>query len=105
MLFDENTAEPTALLDWELTHAGGPFEDLAWAEWILRTHHAHLLAALPALFAGYGVRPPWPQRHAVMMEKCSWLLGFAHRWPDAGTAVVELWQRRLAATSAYAEVG
>ena len=74
------------------------------AEWIVRTHHGHLLAALPALFTGYGGRPPWPQRPAVMLEKCRWLLGFARRWPGAGTAVIELWQRRLAATSAYSEV-
>jgi hypothetical protein len=104
MLFDDRTAEPTALLDWEHAHIGDPVEDLAWAEWIVRTHHAHLLPALPALFAGYGERPPWRRRHAVMLEKCHWALGFARRWPGVGTAVVELWQRRLAATAAYAEV-
>jgi aminoglycoside phosphotransferase (APT) family kinase protein len=104
MVFDDLTDEPTALLDWEHVHVGKPVEDLAWAEWIVRTHHAHLLAALPALFAGYGERPPWRQRHAVMLEKCRWALGFARRWPGAGTAVIELWQQRRAATRAYAEL-
>ena len=64
----------------------------------------HLLAALPALFAGYGERPPWPRRHAAMLEMCRWALGFGRRWPGAGTGVVQLWERRLAATAAYDEV-
>ena len=105
MLFDDSgAAEPTAVLDWELAHIGDPVEDVAWAEWIVRTHHAHLLAALPALFAGYGERPPWRRRHAVMLQKCQWALDFGRRWPGVGGEVVELWQRRLAATEAYAEL-
>ena len=103
VLFDADSAEPRAVLDWEYVHIGDPVEDLAWAEWILRTHHAHLLAALPALFAGYGERPPWSKRHEAMIRKCRWALDFGRRWPGAGTEVVVLWQRRLAATSAYAE--
>ena len=103
ILFDVDSLQPTAVLDWEHAHLGEPVEDLAWAEWIIRTHHAHLLAALPALFAGYGERPPWSQRHAMMVEKCRWALDFGRRWPDAGIEVVELWQQRLAATIAYAE--
>ena len=104
MLFDSRTAEPTALLDWELAHIGDPVEDVAWAEWIVRTHHAHLIAALPALFAGYGERPTWRVRHAVMLQKCQWALDFGRRWPGEGTAAAELWQQRLAATEAYAEL-
>jgi hypothetical protein len=104
MLFDDTTTEPSALLDWELAHIGDPVEDLAWAEWIVRTHHPHLLTSLPALFAGYGERPPWPRRHAVMLRKCRWALDFGRRWPGAGTGVVELWQRRLAATTSFTEV-
>jgi hypothetical protein len=104
MLFDEATAEPTALLDWELAHIGDPAEDLAWAEWIVRTHHPHLFTSLPALFAGYGERPPWSRRHAVMLKKCRWALDFGRRWPGAGTGVVQLWQRRLAATTSFTEV-
>jgi tRNA A-37 threonylcarbamoyl transferase component Bud32 len=99
LLLDQDTAKPTALLDWEFAHIGDPVEDIAWAEWIVRTHHAHLVPALPALFAGYGAEPPWPVRHESMLAKCRWLLGFARRWPDQ--AGVELWQQRLAATAAF----
>ena len=57
VLLDPETAVPTALVDWELTHVGHPVEDLAWAEWIVRTHHAAVVDRLPALFDGYGDRP------------------------------------------------
>ena len=82
LLLDPTTVEPTALVDWEFAHIGDPVEDLAWAEWIVRTHHPQLVPALPALFDGYGSEPPWPVRHESMLEKCRWLLGFARRWPD-----------------------
>lgn len=101
LLLDHDTAEPTALVDWEFAHVGHPVEDLAWAEWIVRTHHAHLVPALPKLFAGYGSEPPWRVRQDSMLDKCRWLLGFARRWPDPGQAGVQLWQRRLAATEAW----
>jgi tRNA A-37 threonylcarbamoyl transferase component Bud32 len=101
LLLDEDTAEPTALLDWEFAHIGDPIEDIAWAEWIVRTHHAHLVPALSALFAGYGSEPPWRVRQESMLAKCEWLLGFARRWPDPTQAGVDLWQRRLAATAAF----
>ena len=32
--------DTVALLDWEWVHPGRPVADLAWAEWIVRTHHA-----------------------------------------------------------------
>jgi tRNA A-37 threonylcarbamoyl transferase component Bud32 len=102
LLLDEDTVEPTALLDWEFAHVGDSAEDIAWAEWIVRTHHAHLVSALPALFAGYGAEPPWHVRHRSMLAKCEWLLGFTRRWPDPTQVGVELWQRRLAATAAFA---
>lgn len=101
LLLDEITAEPTALLDWELAHLGDPGEDVAWAEWIVRTHHPHLVPELPALFSGYGAELPWPVRRELMLDKCRWALGFVRRWPGAETAGVELWQQRLAATAAF----
>ena len=101
LLLDPETAEPTALVDWEFAHIGDPVEDVAWAEWIVRTHHPHLVSQLPALFAGYGAEPPWRARQQSMVEKCQWLLGFVRRWPDLSQAGVELWQRRLAATEAF----
>lgn len=101
LLLNEQTAEPTALVDWEFAHIGDPVDDIAWAEWIVRTHHSHLVPALPALFAGYGTELPWPVRQESMLAKCRWLLGFVRRWPDANQAGVEVWQRRLAATKAF----
>ena len=101
LLLDPSTVEPTALLDWEFAHVGDPVEDVAWAEWIVRTHHPDLVPALPALFDGYGAEPPWSARQESMLEKCRWLLGFTRRWPGGGTTGVELWQRRLAATAAF----
>ena len=74
MLFDEGTLHMQALVDWEFTHAGDPVEDLAWAEWIVRTHHPHLAKALDALFAGYGHRPTWQRRQNAMLDKCRWAL-------------------------------
>jgi Ser/Thr protein kinase RdoA (MazF antagonist) len=103
LLLDEATADPTALLDWEFVRLGDPVEDLAWAEWIVRTHHPHLGPALPALFAGYGAEPPWRVRQEAMLARCRWLLDFVHRWPDVDPAAVGIWQRRLAATAAFSE--
>ena len=80
VLLDPETAVPTALVDWELTHIGHPVEDLAWAEWIVRTHHAAVVDRLPALFDGYGDRPAWADRHAAMIDKCHWALDFVGRW-------------------------
>ena len=102
LLLDEVTLEPTALLDWELTHVGpqNEHDDVAWAEWIVRTHHSHLTAALPALFAGYGSEPAWRVRQEKMLAKCRWALDFTRRWPGAA-AGLDLWQARLAATAAF----
>jgi hypothetical protein len=79
---------------------GHPIEDLAWAEWIVRTHHPHLTDALGALFDGFGIHPPWLQRHSAMLAKCAGLLAFARRWSAESAGV---WQRRIEATEAFAE--
>jgi aminoglycoside phosphotransferase (APT) family kinase protein len=36
LLFDADSFEVVAVLDWEFAHRGRPVEDLAWAEWIVR---------------------------------------------------------------------
>jgi hypothetical protein len=103
VLLDEATAEPTALLDWEHAHLGhvDEHDDLAWAEWIVRTHHPHLIAALPALFVGYGSEPAWRVRQERMLAKCRWAVDFVDRWSGPDSAGFDLWQRRLAATAAF----
>lgn len=101
MLFDARTSEVTAVLDWEMVHGGDPVEDLAWAEWILRTHHVDLVGALPSLFDGFGDRPAWSARQASMLTACQRMLDLARRWPGADGRGVVLWQQRLAATRAF----
>ncbi len=90
-----------ALLDWEWAHLGEAVEDLAWTEWIVRTHHPHLVDALPALYKGYGECPEWTDRQRAMLDICHRCLEFCVRWEDP--VAVELWHERIAATTALQE--
>ncbi|HYN94036.1 MAG TPA: aminoglycoside phosphotransferase family protein [Pilimelia sp.] len=90
----------TAVLDWEWAHPGRPIEDIAWCEWIVRTHHPRHAAALDEFFAGYGHRPAWAERREAMLDRCSSLLEFCRRWTPAG---VQLWRRRLDDTAGWTE--
>jgi Ser/Thr protein kinase RdoA (MazF antagonist) len=90
----------TALLDWEWVHAGEPVEDLAWAEWIVRSHHPHAVRDLPALFRGYDEKPAWERRHSAMMEQCRRLVVYAEQ--HRRDAVV-LWNLRLQATEHFTD--
>ena len=92
--------EVAALLDWEWVDRAQPVEDLAWAEWIVRTHHPAALPDLPALFAGYRERPAWAQRHEAMREKCR-QMGTLAQQQEA--ALVALWQRRLEITEQFSD--
>jgi len=103
MVFDATTLHPAAVVDWEFAHPGDPVEDVAWAEWIIRTHHPQLVDSLGTMFEGYGSRPPWRQRRAAMLEKCRWALDFVRRWPGADAASVAMWQRRLEVTTDFRE--
>ena len=100
MIFDVMTGAVAAVVDWELASCGEPVTDLAWCEWIIRTHHPRLTSALPHLYDGYGEQPPWPERRAAMLAKCEWALDFVRRWAGDETAI-EMWQRRIAATAAF----
>ena len=100
MIFDVSTGAVAAVVDWEFVGFGEPVSDLAWCEWIVRTHHPRLTAALPHLYDGYGARPPWTERRAAMLAKCEWALDFSRRWGNE--AAIELWQRRIATTAAFA---
>ncbi|ADD41220.1 phosphotransferase family protein [Stackebrandtia nassauensis] len=101
MLFDKETLTVAAVLDWEWAHIGQPLEDLAWCEWIVRSHHADCVDALPHLYHGYGApMPPWPRRQAAMLGKCRAMRQFGARRQD-GSATV--WQRRTAITQAWRE--
>ena len=50
----QSTMDVVALLDWEFAHQGDPTEDLAWAEWIVRTHHPTATTDLASLSRGMG---------------------------------------------------
>ncbi|MFI0976700.1 phosphotransferase family protein [Streptomyces sp. NPDC021093] len=76
MLLTADASRVTALLDWEWSHAGDPIEDLAWCEWIVRTHHPEHLPALDGFFDAYGHRPHWPARHRAMTDRCRELVDF-----------------------------
>ncbi|MEU0565880.1 phosphotransferase [Nonomuraea sp. NPDC005983] len=102
LLFDPATFETAAILDWEWAHPGTPVEDLAWCEWIVRTHHPGHVPLLPRFFSAYGDPVPgWPERHAAMLARCRALLDFTSSWEPGGEGE-KLWRGRLDATAAWA---
>jgi aminoglycoside phosphotransferase len=102
LLVDPETLVVTAVLDWEFSHVGDAIEDLAWCEWIVRTHHRDRVPLLDAFFSAYGEKnvPGWPARQSAMIARCRELIDFCQRW-DPGGAGVTLWKRRLAETSTW----
>ena len=101
ILIDPESFEITALLDWEFAHLGDPIEDLAWCEWIVRTHHPDHVDALADFFDAYGGHlPEWPQRRAAMVARCLELRGFCERWEPDGRGVRQ-WTQRAHATAAW----
>jgi Ser/Thr protein kinase RdoA (MazF antagonist) len=70
LLFSADGTTVVGILDWEWTHLGGPIEDLAWAEWIVREHHPGSVHHLDRLFEGYGEVPAWQDRHMSMTKRC-----------------------------------
>jgi aminoglycoside phosphotransferase (APT) family kinase protein len=103
VLLDPATLEITAVLDWEWAHAGDPVEDLAWCEWILRTHHPRHVNLLSLFFDAYGgAIPPWPDRQAFMLDRCRSLLDLCHQQEPGGLGEAQ-WAHRLAMTGAWHE--
>lgn len=101
LILDPMTHETAAVLDWEWAHPGDPVEDLAWCEWIIRTHHPEHAAALPYFFESYGGEVPgWAERHAAMLARCRALIDFTGRWEPGGEGE-HLWRRRLEATETW----
>jgi tRNA A-37 threonylcarbamoyl transferase component Bud32 len=91
----------SAVLDWELAHMGSPVEDLAWTEWIVRTHHAGSQGDLAELFAGYGRDISWSARQSSMVQQCRQYVSYCEEsgWE---TAAAE-WRRRTQATERWHE--
>lgn len=86
-----------ALLDWEFAHVGEPVEDLAWAEWIVRMHHADHVGALPELLDASCLHLGWSERQRAMVTRCDELMRMAEAAGSADTT--ELWRDRLASLS------
>lgn len=103
VLIDPETFAVTALLDWEFAHLGDAIEDLAWCEWIVRTHHPDHVDALADFFDAYGGHlPDWPQRQAAMVARCLELRSFCERW-DPDSRGIQQWTDRAHATAGWRE--
>jgi aminoglycoside phosphotransferase len=103
VLLDPVTFEASAVVDWEFAHLGDPVEDLAWCEWIVRTHHPEHRQALNIFFDAYdGDVPTWPARRAAMLARCESLEQFCHRW-EPNSSGVRQWRERGAATAGWHE--
>jgi Ser/Thr protein kinase RdoA (MazF antagonist) len=93
--------EVVALLDWEFAYTGSALDDLAWAEWIVRMHHAEAIDALDELFDAYGTRPRWEARRKAMLVHCERV-----RWRCESEGRVEpaaTWRGRLETTEQWRE--
>jgi tRNA A-37 threonylcarbamoyl transferase component Bud32 len=93
--------EIVALCDWEFARMGDAVDDIAWAEWIVRTHHAATIDALDELFNAYGMRPAWQERHESMVAYCELLRRRCHA--EGLADAEEMWVRRLDATERWSE--
>jgi len=91
----------TALVDWEFAHIGQPVEDLAWAEWIVRTHHPDAVDALPELLDASRLGIDWSARHRTMVARCEELMRMSEAARSGDTA--DLWRERLRATEQWNE--
>lgn len=99
LLYDSATLEVTAVLDWEFARLGDPVDDLAWAEWIVRMHHAGAAASLGHLFQGWGEQPEWERRQAAMLAACHRFRDRAERLRDRPAAA--LWAVRAGITAGW----
>lgn len=103
MLFDPRTVVVTGLLDWEWAHVGGPIEDLAWCEWIVRMHHPGHAHALSELFEAYGERPPWSERQTEMIRRCQEFVDMLRPPSGASDMAAERWRQRARLTESWSE--
>ncbi|MGN6377418.1 MAG: phosphotransferase [Gaiellales bacterium] len=101
LLYEPRTLEVVGVLDWEFARDGDPVDDLAWAEWTVRMHHARAAPHLVSLFRGYGDEPEWARRHGAMISACRRLERRALQLGDRAAA--ELWADRAAVTAGWAQ--
>lgn len=70
VIVDHESGTVRALIDSELARMGDPIEDLALLEWYVRIWWRSSGHVLRHLYDAYGSLPPWPRRHAAMIERC-----------------------------------
>ena len=102
VLLDADCTRVVAVLDWEFAAVADPIIDVAWCEWIVRTHHPDAVDDLDAFFDEYGDRPPWMARQDEMVRRCGELAAFCDRWQPGGPAVMT-WRERSRVTASWAE--
>jgi hypothetical protein len=101
LLFSLDPIQVSGVLDWELAHRGSAVEDLAWAEWIVRTHHRDAFEDLPELFAGSGLSFSWSDRQSAMVLQCHRHLAYCEA--SGLDAVGWEWRQRLEVTEGWNE--
>ncbi len=90
------------LADWEWCTVGDRLTDLSWCEFIVRLHHPDHVAALPALWDGYGARPRWELRQQAMLARAEQHRAWAKTWPGGSDPAV--WRERVARVQAWQEL-
>lgn len=103
IVMDRTLTEVRLLCDWEWVTSGSGLTDLAWAEFIVRYHHPESVAALAALFDGFGNQPAWGERQAAMAARAAAHRGFVRRWH--GNEAAQTWDARLRTIASWHEVG
>lgn len=102
VLFSDLNESIVLLADWEWSTVGNPITDLAWAEFIVRMHHPEHQRCLPALFDGYGARPPWRERQAAMAQRAAALETWVRTYRGAQAA--SMWDRRSRSIQQWREI-
>ncbi len=92
-LLDEAAQTVLLLADWEWCTVGDRLTDLGWCEFIVRLHHREHVAALSALFEGYGARPAWELRQQAILDRAERHRQWARGWRGVHAEVV--WRERV----------
>lgn len=101
LLFAPESFSEPYLVDWEWAHFGDRFEDIAWAEWIIRMHYDSNQQMIASLYKGFGIVPLWEARRELMIRKCEKILDFAKR--DDNTQAISTWIDRVAQVKSFKE--
>ena len=90
------------LADWEWCTVGDRLTDVSWCEFIVRMHHFDQVAALPALWDGYGSRPEWGLRQQAILARAERHRRWAESW--RGVAGGADWRDRITLVRSWREV-